>query len=133
MRAFDRVNLCRQKWTLKEARAKATEIAFGAETHRVVVLCGQKVTSVFGFEYEPLTSVGPAGELVPRFLILPHPSGLCRFWREPGAYGRARAFLREHGVLPHDTVVRTLRPPDGADCPEVDEEDPVPTYTEMYL
>jgi len=77
----------------------------------VIVLCGAKVTSAFGFAYEPFKihrdfevrdaamPTIPLGK-APTFVILPHPSGLNRAWQQPGAVARARAVLVESGVQP---------------------------------
>lgn len=86
---FDRVNLCAGKWSMKEARDRVAEIY---ERRGWVVLFGAKVCRAFDFSFLPFTTRG-------RHVILPHPSGLCRAWNEPGAYERARACLREAGVL----------------------------------
>lgn len=98
LRLFDRANLCKRTWSIREAREKARNITDveNAERRALVVLCGQKVCNAFGFAYEPLTAVCRPDQVL---LILPHPSGLCRFWNEEGAYERARAFLRNQGVF----------------------------------
>jgi hypothetical protein len=100
--SFDRVNVCAGKWSMKEARGAAQGIRLGAG-HERVVLCGQKVCIAFGIPYEPLllfVDEQRRSDLPPvRFLILPHPSGLCRFWNQPEAFERARAFLLKHGVI----------------------------------
>ena len=98
---FDRVNLCTGKWSMREAREAA--LAIMAARTGTVVLFGAKVCQAFGvirfnpfgFPSEP-ELVRKAGA---RYVILPHPSGLSRAWNEPGAFERARAVLREAGVL----------------------------------
>lgn len=102
---FDRVNLCDGKWGMREARGRAVEIRSGER--RPVVLLGAKVCSAFAELFEPFrakrsvlrddnyTTVLDDRTIV----ILPHPSGLSRAWNEPGAFERARAVLREAGVL----------------------------------
>jgi hypothetical protein len=111
LRRFDRVNLCDGKWGMKEARQRARQligtlvhaIVLGSEPEpKPVVLFGSKVCSAFDLKFEPFT-LPPAEQrvmtgMVP-LVILPHPSGLSRAWSEPGAYERARAVLREAGVL----------------------------------
>lgn len=37
-------------------------------------------------------------------ILLPHPSGLCREWNEPGAYERARELVK--AVYPYDLLCR---------------------------
>lgn len=104
LEAFDRVNLCKEHWGLKEARPKAQAILHEHRTSPIV-LCGQKVCTAFGVAYEPLkihfarTVDEGVNNWQSILLVLPHPSGLCRFWNEENAFDRARAFLREHGVL----------------------------------
>lgn len=93
---FARVNLCRGKWRTDVARAIAREISEG-NPGRKVVLLGAKVAAAFGLLFDPFTvktqvRLGPVA-------ILPHPSGRCRAWNEPGAHERARGVLREYGVL----------------------------------
>jgi len=66
---------------------------------------GAKVASAFDVAnrftpFAPFTTrrrKTPRGELL--LVVLPHPSGLSRTWHEPGAFERARATLREAGVL----------------------------------
>jgi len=97
---FDRVNLCDGKWSTREAKDRALKIRGAALTHlsqrQVVVLCGSKVTQAFFFKYDPFSSFPFCGR---QYVVLPHPSGLSRAWNEPGAHERARAVLREAGVL----------------------------------
>jgi hypothetical protein len=98
---FDRVNLCAGKWSIREARAHAIpDIQVDAAiAGRTVVLFGAKVMTAFAMDYLPFTVVPPLLTLRPTFVRLPHPSGLSRAWNEPGAFERARAVLREAGVL----------------------------------
>lgn len=89
-RRFERMNLCHREWKMKEARARASVIPYA--TYTKVVLLGAKVRQAFGVEGANFTTQGP-------FVILPHPSGLCREWHKPGAFERAREVLRGAGVL----------------------------------
>jgi len=101
LKRFDRVNLCASKWSVPIAREKAREI--GLEPGRThVVLLGSKVATAFGFAFEPfkVAQSGPRHMAMKTYVILPHPSGLCRLWNEPQAFERARAALTEAGVLP---------------------------------
>lgn len=60
-----------------------------------IVLLGAKVVRALNFTaYTPFLWIRATW-----LVILPHPSGLSRAWNEPGAYERARAVLREAGVL----------------------------------
>lgn len=88
---FDRVNLLgRGAWSAKAARERAREIA--ASHAGPIVLLGARVSAAFG-DPVPLWSMMWAGNVRPRFARIPHPSGLCRDWNEPGAYLRARKIL----------------------------------------
>lgn len=96
LRTFDRINLCATQWTAPGAREHAHDIK--SRRDGVIVLLGSKVTKAFGFAFEPWTawSSGPDESLQQRFVILPHPSGLCRLWHEPDAYERARTLVFEY-------------------------------------
>jgi len=105
VRRFDRVNLCGWDWKMKEARAKADEIL--ADVIRLdltAVLCGAKVAKAFGLT--SVTAEEPArlhhnvgGGLL---VLIPHPSGLCRYWNDPNTVMRVRATLVDAGVLEGD-------------------------------
>ena len=82
---FDRCNLCVGKWSIKEARIAAANLA-----GRRLILCGSKVCSAAGLPFEPFQIV-QGGNV----LLLPHPSGLCRLWGIAGAIQTAREKLRE--------------------------------------
>lgn len=96
LQRFDRVNLCAGKWSMKEARHRAVDL-LGTDERSTLVLFGAKVTRAFDIDFFPFQITHRQHER--RVVILPHPSGLCRAWNEPGAYERARAVLREAGVL----------------------------------
>lgn len=122
IRGFDRVNLCVRKWSNEEARQRAREIVsarsspssrldgseddierraghMGFPVRGTIVLFGAKVARAFGAtEFRPFEIGHASGFLT--FVTLPHPSGRCLAWNEPGAYERARALLREAGVYP---------------------------------
>ncbi len=82
LECFDRVNLCRAQWRIREAREAAGRLI---HARRRVVALGSKVCSAFGIPFEPF-SLHDDG----RILCLPHPSGLCRLWNEPGCVDSAR-------------------------------------------
>jgi hypothetical protein len=77
---FDRVNLCADGWNGAEAKGKAATLLW---RHRIIML-GRKVTTAFGFRYEPFTEVADG------ILCLPHPSGRCRTWNDPSSVLAAR-------------------------------------------
>lgn len=98
IRDFARLNLCSKTWKRTEARAVAAEILRLAKPGTSIVLLGSKVCMAFGQDYEPFAAKLPSdGDLT--FVILPHPSGRCRAWNEPGAFDRAKAALREARVI----------------------------------
>src|SRR5579872_4098600 len=92
METFDRMNLCTGKWSMTEARRTANSVRY-----RYLVLLGAKVCSAFSVKFIPFADTdvgfGELGEFTPdaKAVILPHPSGLCRLWNDPGSYERARA------------------------------------------
>jgi hypothetical protein len=106
MKTFDRVNLCREKWNLREAVQHAGLLL---ERRGTYVLLGSKVRSAF---HSAMMSAGPGlcsayhRELNafwwgPRhqFICLPHPSGRCRAWNDPDQVERSRALMR--AAAPH--------------------------------
>lgn len=91
--AFERTNLVKGKWSLKDARVNARMLCEGD-----LVLLGSKVCSAFEVEFRPFSIVVHEDR---NLCILPHPSGLCRMWNEPGAVIKARdavgrLLLRRH-------------------------------------
>ena len=87
---------------MREARPRAAELS---RSHDVIVYFGAKVCKAFDTKFDPFFVSTrfmdmESGVLSPhQRVILPHPSGLSRAWNEPGAFERARAVLREAGVL----------------------------------
>lgn len=104
LRSFDRTDLCFPKWSLPAARKKAAALVSERTRDDVIVLCGAKVAAAFGLTSEPFAIRRFPTEFdalsLPTLVTLPHPSGLCRTWHQPGAVDKARAILRETGVLP---------------------------------
>lgn len=96
LRRFERRNLCRGPWRITEAQAAVPIIAREA-AGRTLVLLGVKVCKAFEVKYSPFSVLneGAASNIV----VLPHPSGLCRIWNEPGSIERARATLSQVGAL----------------------------------
>jgi hypothetical protein len=86
LNTFDRVNLCDGPWRIREARTKASTLR-----GRQLILLGSKVCSAFGLPFEPWTLVGD----VAPWVILPHPSGLCRMWSMKNSISMARQCVRE--------------------------------------
>lgn len=98
--ALHRMNLCRGAWSMREARRRA-QLVYTAEPSRpwdVIVLLGAKVATAFAYPGLAFSSdvdrMPPGAQgTMPSRVYLPHPSGLCRRWHEPGAVDRARAIL----------------------------------------
>ena len=114
LRAFERVNLLQgPRWSVPKARAAAsalvqrTDGGWSRPGGRPLVLLGRRVAAAFGLgDILPFTRV-PIGEWT--FVLLPHPSGRCRAWNDPGSFERARAL-----VLP---LVRSQSGGDEVDPP----------------
>lgn len=96
VRSFNRINLCTGKWDREAAESAAYAIKYD-ESLETVVLLGAKVCAAFGFPYAPFSIMLSKGKT---FVILPHPSGLCRTWNEPDAFARAKRLLKKYAVLP---------------------------------
>lgn len=89
---FLRYNLCARKWNIAEAKRRARGLSdLYADNH--MILLGAKVSGAFGLIYRPFNVSTEAGGR--KILILPHPSGRCRVWGEPGAYDAALRLVKE--------------------------------------
>jgi hypothetical protein len=104
LRRFDRANLCEGRWSMpaarREVRRLIDERSGVPAPANVLVLLGRRVVeAAFGRGYMPEPFTRWQSEGGPTLVVLPHPSGLCRLWSEPGAFERARAALRAAGVL----------------------------------
>lgn len=101
-RLLDKANLCEGEWSSKQAAPRLAELVLSRRG--VVVLLGARVRAAArrmiklayvdpdpGVEFFGRVTLGSGVVLV----SLPHPSGLCRLWNEPGTAARARALLRE--------------------------------------
>ena len=94
-----RVNLCDGKWSKPRARERADHLQHDPSAPwDVIVMLGRRVADAFNYGGEPYSSARrPRGDgfreprMIVRLVSLPHPSGLCRAWHEPGAFDRARA------------------------------------------
>jgi hypothetical protein len=86
---FARHDLVHGRWSIPEARDSAARLHEPYPDPIPFVLLGRRVALAFGVAHAaPFTRVE-------RYLVLPHPSGLCREWHAPGAFERARGLLRE--------------------------------------
>ena len=63
-----------------------------ANRHQAVVLCGKRVVGAAGLRMPFLGRLGAHGRT---FLLLPPPSGVCRWWNVRENREDARAFLLE--------------------------------------
>lgn len=94
LRTFKRMNLLqRPKWSAPAARDAAAKFIAETAAEDRFILFGRKVFEGFRdqitvSEWAPFKSRG-------RFLLLPHPSGLCRMWGEPLAVRTARAAVAD--------------------------------------
>ena len=83
-----KVNLCEPAWSEKLARVTAERVLNRSGWDwDLIVMLGARVKKAFGVpKMEAFTAQGV-------LVALPHPSGLCRQWNEPGAPARARQLL----------------------------------------
>jgi hypothetical protein len=95
LRAYDRANLCHGKFSVRAAHDAAQWHWIHGKYNRFILL-GAKVSKAFGFEFDPFTKKILGGKV---FVMLPHPSGLCRIWNEVDSIDRARLVLIEAGML----------------------------------
>lgn len=87
-------------------RAQAAETATNlvvwaaGQTRPVVVLAGRRVADSFGLSYDPLVeqSIDVDDVRVPT-TVIPHPSGMCRWWNESNNVAAAREAFRRIGAL----------------------------------
>ena len=93
---LDKRNICDGKWSIVAARLCADSII---SERRPLILLGSKVHSAFGYDdLDAPSIVAPDQSVHPARLIMPHPSGLCRRWREPGIVDYIRDLL--NGLCP---------------------------------
>lgn len=99
LRVFERQNLLSvPKWSVVRARG-AAQVILDVDPDRALVLCGSKVQAAFGMsDHEVPSRVGNR-------VLIPHPSGLCRRWNEPGLREECRALVLE---LLEDTLNSSL-------------------------
>jgi hypothetical protein len=95
LRTFDRVNLCDRTWDSARAYCRAMALMDGR--HRKFVLLGRRVAKAFGVNTNLVLTVvqlhpGPRSA---EALLLPHPSGRCRYWNDEMDRARARVALNE--------------------------------------
>jgi hypothetical protein len=109
---LDKANLCDGEWSPRKALERLAVLVDGRSPGGLVVLLGAKVRSVarkflkdkfprdaarvdYGTDFFSTLEVGSDSERRV-YACLPHPSGLCRLWNEPGSVTRARRLLAEH-------------------------------------
>jgi hypothetical protein len=138
-RLLDKANLCDGQWSSGKARERLGTLLDSRGPGGVVVLLGARVRGVarrvarekYGADLRLDSFSGlevGEGELRRVLVSLPHPSGLCRAWNEPGSVTRARRLLTVlapgvawgtcEGELPPAKPGR--EPPDAGRQPEGD-------------
>lgn len=106
---LSKYNLCDREWLTLAARARAADIL---RMHTVVITLGAKVRRAFYY-----WRFGPGAAAVPYahigedlvMIALPHPSGLCRAWNEPGIVEQARGLVKTYAGLPCGEVEEFFR------------------------
>lgn len=99
-----RADLCRGKWSAPAARQEAERLK---HTHprAVFVLLGRKVRDAFAYfptyaaqaeTFEVFDGSAITGRR--RVVLLPHPSGRCRYWSEPDAVEKVQGVLSAAGL-----------------------------------
>ena len=98
----ERVNLVehdvpRGSWPTEEARARAKVLVQLFVPKRIVLLLGRPVAQAFGLgalDYFSPTRASLLGSSSPAIVyVVPHPSGLNRWWNDPANVAQARRFL----------------------------------------
>jgi hypothetical protein len=88
---WDRVNLFAEpvkRWSDREAAASAASIDVGGRP--AVVVLGAHVARAFGIAYDPLAESIIDGT---RHVVVPHPSGRCRWWNDPANVAAATSVV----------------------------------------
>lgn len=109
---FDRVNLLHVRQDTKEkgfefdvkaARIEAGRIMSTLVRDQVVLLLGRRVANAFGFQkhayFEQLFFIGRSNMCInpgmgPDVRVMPHPSGVNRWYNEPANWKQAEEFMR---------------------------------------
>ena len=95
LRELKRVNLLQApKWSAPRAREAAAALISGHAPARFILL-GKRVFSAFAPHFSPKETTWEPFRIYGRCLTLPHPSGLCRLWNEPGSISRTRIAVKE--------------------------------------
>ena len=99
MRRCARVNLCAGRWSDREARERAQIIREANLARLAQIPWTGEVAILLGSKVRRALDGPPAFEVVipergPVLVGLPHPSGRCLVWNEPGARARAREACR---------------------------------------
>lgn len=85
--ALNRHNLCTGRWDDVAALREADRLKAAYFGDYVFLLLGRKVATAFGLKgVELFTRVDST-------ILIPHPSGRCRVWNEPGSTERARSLI----------------------------------------
>lgn len=99
---FERVNLLHVRqdtadhgfeFDREAARASAVQLMAGWKEDRVILLLGHRVADAFGVRREYFVE-RRYKEFVGEVRVLPHPSGINRWWNGSANYKDAEAFMR---------------------------------------
>jgi hypothetical protein len=105
------------RFPAREARRRASSILFASFRGRIVLLAGRRVAAAFGQGRRPfLEWFALRGG---RAAVLPHPSGLNRWWNSPENRRRAGALLRRGILLARDHFSCLQEEGPGVDCTQV--------------
>jgi hypothetical protein len=94
-----KANLCEGRWRARDAHDRARRLLADPET-LVYVLLGKRVRDAFRAVcgvaglFADFSTYRDSGNVAYTLVALPHPSGLCRVWNDPGAAELARDLLR---------------------------------------
>lgn len=98
-------------WHKRRAAAQAGRILFEWDAPPILILLGRQVAEAFGVDYRPCRATW-IGNL--RVLVIPHPSGLNRWWNGKGNRAKVRRFLRRYVTdtieesVPRRSIIRAL-------------------------
>lgn len=131
MSSFERVNLLQgPKWSAPRARRAANELCERSGGNRIWILLGTKVKEAFAI-YGGAPQVLFWGHQANNVVVLPHPSGRCRVWSEPGIVEKCRELLKK--ALPDIPFGEIDHPPLPKDVPHLFERQPRVPGTFMDL
>ncbi len=81
------------RFPMGEARQRAWAIRRTLGKRRCVIFLGQRVAAAFRMKFDPF-KIRPDSMNFFRYATCPHPSGINRWWNEPGNARRAAEFFK---------------------------------------